>query len=192
MPNGIPKTGKTSEQNRKRNLSINQKDIIEELNSKIEQLKKENSDYTNEYKIIIKNIENKHKVQLSQYENVVDEFNDKINDIITDKVQKEVNHNITIQEIKNKTHKHSKPSNKLKSPDTYNPILDYTCLLAFIKLASYFTRFDAIHRMYCLYMNYNIDIITFYDIIQQTACIITAVVFYDLNNILHEKLTINL
>ena len=178
MPNGIPKTGKTSEQNRKRNLNINQKDIINELNNNIDQLKKESADYTNEYKTIIKNIETKHNDQLSQYDTVIHDFNDKLQDIVTDKIQKEIDSNITMQDIKNRTHS----SNKYKI--TYEPLFDSTTLLGFTKFATYYGTFESIRGIYCLYMHYDINPDIFYETIKHIGFILITLVFYDINNII--------
>ena len=178
MPNGVPKTGKTQEQNRKRNLSINQKDLINELNNKIEQLKKESSEYTNEYKTIIKNIETKHKNQLSQYDTVIHNFNDKLQDIVTDKIQKEIDYNITMQDIKNRTR------NKI----TYEPLFDFTTLLGFTKFATYYGTFESIRGIYCLYMYYDINPDKFYIISINIGFILITLAFYDINNIMQEIL----
>ena len=180
MPNGIPKTGKTPEQNRKRNLNINQKDLINELNNNIDQLKKESSDYTNEYKTIIKNIETKHNDQLSQYDNVIHDFNDKLQDIVTDKIQKEIDSNITMQDIKNRKHS----SNKI----TYEPLFEFTTLLGLTKFATYYGTCESIYGIYCLYMHYDINPDIFYETIKQIGFILLTLAFYDINNIMREIL----
>jgi len=186
MPNGVPKTGKTQEQNRKRNLSINQKDLINELNNNIEQLKKESADYTNEYKTIIKNIENKHKDQLSQYDNVIHDFNNKFQDIVRNKVQMEIDSNITVQEIKNRTHS----CNNLKTL-TYLPLFDSTTLLGFTKVATYYGTFESIRGIYCLYMHFDINPDIFYETIKHIGFILITLVFYDINSIMREIIVVN-